>query len=91
MEEEVVVYKNKSALFSKRSMNYDNKLCNLCGKEILKGLSVYLIMSDRTLFPNVFVHTKCVQSKKECIKQLVSSYERFKLLPEKDKCWCSAH
>lgn len=69
-------------------MNYDNKTCPLCCKKISKGLSVYLIMNNYILFPNVFVHSRCVSLEKEdCIKQLVSSYTEFKDFLKKNKFW----
>lgn len=94
MKKTSIIYQGTKVLFIKRNMNYDDKMCPLCGKKISKGLSVYLIVNNYVLFPNVFVHSKCVPSEKEyikpkeeCVKQLTSSYTKFRNFLKRNKFW----
>lgn len=90
MPKEMILYKNNKVFFHGRNSMYrlkDAKICPLCLKKICKGDSIYLIMNNYILFPNLFVHKACVSSKEECIKQLVSSYEEAKKAFKKHEFW----
>ena len=86
-KKEIVIYKGAKTLFVERHTIYENDICPLCNEEILYKTKVYLVSNNYALFPDIFVHYRCVQSKKECIKRLISSYKKFKDCLAKNIFW----
>ena len=66
---------------------YNREICPLCSKKIHEGDEVYLIINNYILFPNIFVHKSCISSKKDCVKQLKSSYDKYKKFVKKYSFW----
>lgn len=61
--------------------------CAVCNQKIYKGDTLYLIMNNHVLFPNVYVHDTCVEPKEECVAYLTNNYKEFKGFVEKYKSW----
>ena len=84
-----ILYDETIVFFHNRvyKKGYNRGVCPLCSKKIHKGDKVYLIINNYTLFPNTFVHRTCVSSKKDCVKQLKSSYDKYKKFVKKYSFW----
>ena len=66
---------------------HNQDICPLCFKKIQNKDEVYLIINNYILFPNIFVHRACVGSKEECVRQLKSSYDKYKKFIKKYSFW----
>lgn len=89
MTKEIFLYNKTKVWFNKRVYNskYNKNICPLCLKKIYEGNEVYLIINNYILFPNIFVHKPCVSSKKDCVRQLKSSYDKYKKFIKKYSFW----
>lgn len=88
MIKETIIYNGVRVLF--RDMKYLYKFstkCPICSEHIYKDDAIYSIMNNDTLFPNIAVHKSCADSKEKCIKQLISSYTRFKKTIKEYSFW----
>ena len=88
MIKETIIYNGVRALF--RDMKYlyaFGTKCPICLEPIYKDDAIYSIMNNDTLFPNIAVHKSCADSKEKCIKQLISSYTRFKKTIKEYSFW----
>ena len=90
MVKEIFIYKKVKVFFRNlkyRNLDKENNICPLCRNKIVKGDDLCLIMNNYILFPNMFVHKKCITTKEECIKKLVKEHEKFKKFVNKYKFW----
>ncbi len=90
MIRELITYKKINTFF--RKLTYSNRykrddICPLCNKQIIEGDSLYLLINNYKLFPNVFVHVNCVTTKKECVIKLTKSYKKYKDIKQKFSFW----
>jgi len=73
-------------------------ICPLCRKQIESGDETYLLINNYKLFPNVVIHTKCVDLTpimnsipiidwKDTIKKLKKDYEQAEQSRKHNACW----
>ena len=91
MSREMVVYKGTKVFFHsmiyKDAIKSQEEWCALCNKKIYKGDTIHLIMNNQSLFPNVYVHEACIESKESCIEQLIENYKDFENSIHKYRFW----
>ena len=93
MSREMIVHKGTKVFF--HSMVYRDMIkmqeewCAVCNKKIYKGDTIRLIMNNQVLFPNVYVHDACIESKENCVNYLTEDYKRFKEFSDIYKVWIS--
>lgn len=83
-----------------RKLHYTtNDICPLCRKEIGTG-NFYLLINNYRLFPNVMIHSRCVDSTiivdsppvldwKSTIRKLREDYQQAKETRKHNICWFS--
>ena len=81
MSREMIIYEGTKVFFHsliyKDMIKMHEEWCAVCNQKIYKGDTLYLIMNNHVLFPNVYVHDACVEPKEKCVKYLTESYKEF--------------
>lgn len=63
-----------------------NRVCPLCNKEFVVGDSVYMVLTNFSIFPNTVIHQSCVDTDLLITTHaLMKSYDKFK---KRCRGWC---